>query len=108
MAEESSLESYLTTRVRQIGGLCLKFVSPGYSGVPDRIILIGGLVFFVELKALGKRLKPRQAFVHHEFRRYGHPVWTVDDAVTIDQLIKYIQQKIKANDLPPTSVSIVR
>lgn len=37
--------------VEQLGGLCLKWVCPGWAGVPDRIILLpGGRVMFVETK----------------------------------------------------------
>lgn len=32
-------------------GLCLKWVCPGFAGVPDRIVLLpGGRIVFVELK----------------------------------------------------------
>ena len=44
-----------------MGGLCLKFISPGNAGVPDRIILLpGGVVRFVELKTETGRLAPIQ------------------------------------------------
>ena len=36
---ESSIESYLVRKVKEHGGLCYKFVSPGNPGVPDRIII---------------------------------------------------------------------
>ena len=35
---EKHVEQALTKAVRNRGGLALKFVSPGLSGVPDRII----------------------------------------------------------------------
>ena len=49
---ESAIEGRLRDRVKLLGGRCLKFVSPGQNGVPDRIILLpGGRVVFAELKA---------------------------------------------------------
>ena len=37
---EKVIEHKLLTEVKKIGGLALKFVSPGYDGVPDRIVLL--------------------------------------------------------------------
>lgn len=48
---ESAVERRLTEMLRKRGALCLKFVSPGNPGVPDRIVLLpGGRVIFTELK----------------------------------------------------------
>lgn len=48
---EKEVESALRTLVRRHHGKCLKWVSPGAAGVPDRIVLMpGGRVYFVELK----------------------------------------------------------
>ena len=48
---EKDVEQKLRKTVEKHGGLCLKWVCPGWSGVPDRIILLpGGKVMFVETK----------------------------------------------------------
>lgn len=48
---EKDVEQMLVRHVEQAGGQCLKWVSPGRSGVPDRIVLLpGGVIAFVELK----------------------------------------------------------
>lgn len=48
---EKDIEGKLRTMVVRHGGLCLKWVCPGWSGVPDRIILLpGGRIIFCELK----------------------------------------------------------
>ena len=48
---ERDIERALVGMVKRHGGLCLKWVCPGWSGVPDRIILLpGGRVIFVETK----------------------------------------------------------
>ena len=36
---ENDIEKYLVRRVKQMGGLALKFVSPSMAGVPDRIVI---------------------------------------------------------------------
>ena len=53
---EREIEAYLVKNVKNKKGLCMKWTSPGNAGVPDRIIIVpGGKVYFVELKAEGKR-----------------------------------------------------
>lgn len=47
---EKTLESKLVREVNKRGGLCLKWVSPGTRGVPDRIVILDGAIHFVEMK----------------------------------------------------------
>lgn len=48
---EKEIEQKLRQRVDALGGWCLKWVCPGWSGVPDRIILLpGARIYFVETK----------------------------------------------------------
>ena len=48
---EKDIEQKLRKMIERHGGLCLKWVCPGWLGVPDRICLLpGGAVIFVELK----------------------------------------------------------
>lgn len=48
---EKEVERKLKAMIERYGGLCLKWVCPGWLGVPDRICLLpGGTVIFVELK----------------------------------------------------------
>jgi len=77
--QERKIEIKLRNAVKDRGGLALKFVSPGLVGVPDRIVLApDGTVFFVELKAPGKSLSPRQVKMAAAFGRLGHKVWVID------------------------------
>lgn len=61
---EKDIEQKLVRIVKAADGLCLKWVSPGCAGVPDRIcILPGGKIIFVELKRpKGGALSIRQKF----------------------------------------------
>ena len=55
---ENAVERTLRNEIKRQGGWCLKFVSPGTAGVPDRICLLPGRVIaFVELKAPGKAVR---------------------------------------------------
>jgi len=47
---EKQIEKKLIAEIRKRGGLCMKFVSPGNAGVPDRIVIHNGRVWFVEVK----------------------------------------------------------
>ena len=50
---ESKLESRVVKLCRKLGLLTYKFSSPSQRGVPDRVIMGGGKVFFLELKKAG-------------------------------------------------------
>ena len=48
---EKEVEERLRQKVEALGGKCLKFVSPGNGGVPDRLVILPtGLIVFVETK----------------------------------------------------------
>lgn len=77
---EKSIEKKYRESVKNRGGLALKFVSPGFTGVPDRIALFpGSIVEFTELKAPGKKTTPRQLAVHEQLRKLGFTVRVIDN-----------------------------
>lgn len=54
--QEKEVEQKLVKAVKLTGGICLKFISHGFDGVPDRLVLLPqGRMAFVELKAPGKK-----------------------------------------------------
>ena len=58
---EAVVEARLIARVEAAGGMCMKFTSPGMSGVSDRIVVLpGAQVFFIELKRLKGRTRSLQ------------------------------------------------
>ncbi len=75
---EKDIENTLIRQIRKSGGLCLKFVSPGWSGVPDRLCLWpGGRIMFVELKKPGKKPRPLQEKRLRQLREMGFDVGVV-------------------------------
>lgn len=89
--EESKIERYLKKQVELLGGLALKFVSPGVSGVPDRIVLLPqGKVIFVELKAPGKKARPIQEYRIKEIRALGFRVEIIDSIEKADKFIEEV------------------
>ena len=75
---EKDLEAKVGRWVRRRGGLWLKWVSPGYTGVPDRILIgPGGLIACVEMKQETGRLMKRQRYVGDVLRTYGFKVFVI-------------------------------
>ena len=92
MAEEAKIEEKLVKAVKKAGGLCLKLVSPGYVGVPDRIVLVAlGKIGFVEVKAPGKKPRKIQLKRHCELRALGFSTYILDDVNQIGGIIDAIR-----------------
>ena len=76
---EKQIENKLATEAKKLGGIALKFVSPSFDGMPDRLVLIpDGHIAFVELKAPGKKPRPLQEARHRLLRRLGFKVYVID------------------------------
>lgn len=88
---ESAVENYLTKRVRKLGGQSYKFVSPGNAGVPDRIILLpGGQIAFVEMKAPGKKATPKQLHQIRKIKNLGQVALVIDCKEGVDEFIREV------------------
>ena len=86
--KEQSIERKLVEEVKKMGGLCPKFVSPGWDGVPDRIVLIpGGTVAFAEIKAPGKKMRPLQIRRKSQLEGLGFKVFCIDNMDQIGGVI---------------------
>ena len=69
---EKQIEQALVRRVKDLGGTCEKFVSPGRRSVPDRLVTLpGGRIIFVECKAPGKEPTIAQQSDHKRRRTLG-------------------------------------
>ena len=89
---ESTIERKLVIEVKKRGGVAVKFVSPGFDGVPDRLVLLpGGSLAFVELKAPGKRLRPLQELRSRQLTALGFRVYCVDNNEMIGGVLDEIQ-----------------
>ena len=88
---EKVIENKLKKAVKEKGGLCMKFVSPGFDGVPDRIILMpNGMAAFAELKAPGKKLRPLQERRKRQLEALGFLVFCIDNAECIGGVLDEI------------------
>lgn len=87
---EQGLEQKIVSKVKSKNGMCFKWVSPGFTGVPDRIaVMPGGRIIFIEVKRPdGKgRVSKRQKRVGDQLRALGCTVLTVDKMEDLDGYI---------------------
>lgn len=77
---EKIVEEHLVKAIRLMGGLAPKFVSPGFDGVPDRLLLLpNGRMAFAELKAPGKQLRPLQKRRKRQLEALGFRIFVIDN-----------------------------
>ena len=89
---EKSTEQKLVKAVKSRGGLAPKFVSPGFDGVPDRIVLLPrGRIAFVELKAKGRKMRPLQVRRKRQLESLGFLVYCIDSPDQIGGILDEIQ-----------------
>ena len=89
---EAKIEHLLVIAVKASGGIVPKLVSPGFDGMPDRMVLLPeGRLGFVEVKAPGKVPRPLQAARHRLLKRLGFPVFVLDDPGQIGGIIDEIR-----------------
>lgn len=97
---ESSFKSAFDKQFRKTHrGLCFKFVVPGFTGVPDRVLLLkGGTVVFAELKNLGKKERARQEIVQGQIRALGFKVFsTVRTKEQVQEIMNYCEEVLQRN-----------
>ena len=89
---EKDIEQKLVADVKSRGGMCPKWVSPGLSGVPDRIVLMpGGRIGFIEAKAPGEKPGKLQVAMHRRLRGLGFRVYVLDDPEEIGGILDEIK-----------------
>ena len=89
---EKQIEQKLVHKVKAAGGIAPKFVSPSFDGMPDRIVLLpGGHIGFVEVKAPGEKPRPLQLSRHGLLRRLGFKVYVLDEEQQIGGLLDEIR-----------------
>ena len=76
---ETQIEQKLILMIKKQGGIAPKFTSPGFDGMPDRLVLLPmGRMAFVEVKAPGQKPRPLQISRHGLLRRLGFKVYVLD------------------------------
>ncbi|MBN6205558.1 VRR-NUC domain-containing protein [Ralstonia pickettii] len=89
---EKDIETYLRKEVKKAGGKAYKFESPGNDGVPDRIVVFpNNNIFFVELKAPGKKPRPLQLKQMRDLKKFGCKVYVFDSKERVDHFIDWVK-----------------
>lgn len=90
--QEKQLEQMLQKAVRQAGGKALKLVSPGWSGAPDRLIILpDGKHGFIETKTPGNTPRPLQQQRLQWLQNLGHYATWINNPNQIHHTIQEIQ-----------------
>ncbi len=90
---ERKIEAKLKGEVENLGGLALKFTSPGMAGVPDRLVLLPkARIVFVELKAPGKKLRPLQQKRKKQLESLGFKVYVIDSYKKIELFLQEVME----------------
>ena len=86
---EKTIEQKLVQAVKSVGGIAPKFTSPGFDGMPDRLVLLPcGKIAFVEVKRYGEKPRPLQVARHGMLRRLGFAVYVLDDGEQIGKILE--------------------
>ena len=89
---EKQIEKKLTGAVKENGGMSLKLISPGFDGVPDRLVLLpDGKLAFVEVKAPGCTPRPLQEKRKRQLEALGFLVFCLDSTDRIGGILNEIQ-----------------
>ena len=88
---EKTIEQKLVQAVKAKGGIAPKFVSPGFSGVPDRLILMpDGKCGFVEVKGPWQETTAAAGVKDTALRGLGFLVFILDDESQIPHILSEI------------------
>lgn len=86
---EKYIEQKLVATVKNMGGIAPKLVSPGFNGMPDRLVLLPmGRIAFIELKAPGKMMRPLQVRRKRQLEALGFLVYCIDSVEQIDEVLR--------------------
>ncbi len=89
---EKYIEKKLVAAVKKMGGIAVKFVSPGLDGMPDRLVLLpNGKMAFIELKAPGKKPRPLQIRRIKQLQNLGFACYVIDSTEQIGGTLDEIQ-----------------
>ena len=88
---EKVLERNLNKEVKAIGGWSIKILSNFITGLPDRLVLLKGRAYFVEVKSEGKKSSPIQRVVHKKLESLGFPVSVIDTTEKLNNFINEIR-----------------
>ena len=88
---EKIIEQYLVKQCKAQRWECWKLTSPARRGVPDRLIILPGMVAFVEVKSPKGRLTLLQEKVLRRLKDKGQTTAVVYNKDQVDELIETLK-----------------
>lgn len=99
-SKESRIERQLANGVKALGGMTFKFISPGMAGVPDRIVILpGGTVHFVELKAQGNIASRQQLRRIYKMQELGATVMILTGREQVAHYLDNLRTSVVCEEL---------
>ncbi len=90
---EKHIEAHLVKKVKEIGGVAYKFVSPANRGVADRVVVLpGGGVIFVEVKSATGKLSPLQEQFAKDMQRLGQNYIVLNSREAVNAFIETVSR----------------
>lgn len=97
---EADIEKILVGGTRKLGGRAYKWVSPGNSGVPDRIVILPDQrPIFVELKTENGRLSALQGIQIKKLEVLGQPVRVLKGETEVRDFLADCERRIRLQEL---------
>ena len=90
---EHRIEVLLTKGVESLGGMCRSWKKSNVPGVPEQIVLLKGLTYFVEVKTSDGDLEETQVREHKRFEEQGIKIIVIkgyDDLSDFLEMLKHV------------------
>jgi hypothetical protein len=91
--KESKIEKYLVDQVKALGGKAIKMIPTYENGIPDRLVLLYGKSYFIELKKEGENPDPLQVAYMNELERMGFRCFVIDNKPDIDIFLRLAKER---------------
>ena len=89
---EKEIEKAFVKKIKELNGLCFKWVSPGNSGVPDRIVILdSGEIIFIELKTKYGKLSSIQKGQIEKLREKNQKVTVLYGLSGVSKFLAYLK-----------------
>lgn len=93
MTSEKRREKRLHTACKKMGCLAVKFTSPNWAGLPDRIVFIPwGKIKLAEIKGDDGSISPIQRVVFRLLASLGHPVAILDTDEKVTHFLEEVRE----------------
>ena len=97
---EKKVEEYLEKRINDLSGLAWKFVSPGTTGVPDRVVMLDGMICFAELKRpKGGRLSDTQKWRVKQINQQRIKAYVIKNLEQVDLLVDSMMRGVLPDEI---------